>query len=163
MLNSYDYISPIGKINIIASENYLVGLYFINQKYYQYKINEEIIYKKNQVIEKTIKWLDNYFKGMILPMEISLSPKGTDYQLRVYDLLKKIPFKDVKTYKDIKNLYEKTYNTKTSCRAIGNAISKNPISIIIPCHRVIGSNNNLTGYAGGLDKKKWLLNFEKSK
>lgn len=146
----YKYNSIIGDIFISADENFLLSVQFVNHNFIE---NQE-----NKIIRQTIKQFDEYFRGKRKKFELPLNPKGTEFQKKVWLQLMNIPYGKTATYKDIATL---TGNTNAS-RAVGNANNKNPIAIIIPCHRVIGSNNKLTGYAGGLDKKEKLLNLEKN-
>ena len=146
----YKYNSIIGDIFISADENSLLSVKFVNHNF--------IENKENKIIRQTIKQLDEYFRGKRKKFELPLNPKGTEFQKKVWQQLMNIPYGKTSTYKDIATLIG---NTNAS-RAVGNANNKNPIAIIIPCHRVIGSNNKLTGYAGGLDKKEKLLNLEKN-
>lgn len=108
------------------------------------------------------KWLDRYFNGEKPKIsEIDLSPKGSEFAKKVWEILCKIPYGEVTTYGEIAKKIAKTMNKdKMSAQAVGGAVGHNPISIIIPCHRVVGSNGSLTGYAGGIDKKISLLKHE---
>lgn len=146
----YKYNSIIGDIFISADENFLLSVKFVNHNF--------IENKENKIIRQTIKQLDEYFRGKRKKFELPLNPKGTEFQKKVWLQLMKIPYGKTATYKDIATLI----GNPNASRAVGNANNKNPIAIIIPCHRVIGSNNKLTGYAGGLDKKEKLLNLEKN-
>lgn len=164
MYKSY-YNSPIGKLLLVSENNKLIGLWIEEQKYYLGKIKEEIITNDNEeILIKTRNWLDEYFKGNKPKIEeLEIEPKGSDFAKTVWKALRNITYGETTTYKSITLEVAKTLNKKSmSCQAIGNAISHNPISIIIPCHRVIGSNGTLTGYAGGLDKKKILLEHERN-
>lgn len=156
------YLSPLGKILVVCESNSLVGLWFENQKYYMANINEELVFENCQVCNRVCEWLDRYFNGEInSTCDIKLCPKGTSFQKNVWKQLLKVNYGETKTYGEIADLIAQQYNTeRISPRAIGYAIGKNPISIIIPCHRIVGKNGNLTGYAGGLETKKWLLSFE---
>lgn len=118
---------------------------------------------KIDVLIKTKKWLDKYFNyEKPKTDELPLAPIGSEFRQRVWKILCEIPYGEVTTYGDIaKRLIKDTGKTSISAQAVGNAVGHNPISIIIPCHRVIGANGNLTGYAGGLDKKIQLLKIEK--
>ena len=157
------YNSPIGKIYIVSDESNLIGLWIEGQKYFFESFNEETIsVGEVEIIKKTKQWLDRYFK-MEHPNinEIPLAPKGGEFRQRVWKILCKIPYGEVITYGDISKIVAKEMGKKSmSAQAIGNAVGHNPISIIIPCHRVIGVNGNLTGYAGGIDKKIQLLKIE---
>lgn len=154
MFFSYIYKSIIGNIFIKTDENYVYNINIIDIS----SINKNFEYKKNIIIEEVIKQLEEYFNGKRKSFELPVNPQGTEFQKRVWRELQKIPYGQTRTYKDIAI---KIGNPNAS-RAIGNANNKNPIAIVIPCHRVIGSNNKLTGYAGGIDKKFKLLELEKN-
>lgn len=159
------YSSPIGNLLLAADENHLIGLWIENQKYYLAGLNQ---YKKIQcesvILTKTKKWLDKYFKSEKPDInELEFKPIGSEFQVSVWNILKQIPYGQVLTYKEIAlKIAEKKGIEKMSAQAVGNAVGHNPISIIIPCHRVIGTNGSLTGYAGGIEKKAWLLKHEKA-
>ena len=158
------YNSPVGKLLIASKDGKLIGLWIEEQKYYLGKIKDELIENdKEEILVKTKKWLDKYFLGenpKISDLEISLN--GTSFEKVVWELLKKIPYGEVTTYKELsKKVAKKLGKEKMSAQAVGGAIRHNPISIIIPCHRVVGTDGNLTGYAGGIDKKVKLLKHEK--
>lgn len=158
--------SPIGKLTLISDGEYLNGLFIENQKYFLENIRSELIEKDNlDIFIKTKKWIDEYFSGENPePSNLKLKPKGTLFQETVWQELLNIPYGKTTTYKELGKIVANKLNRKNSAaQAIGNAVSHNPISIIIPCHRVIGTNGNLTGYAGGLDKKEYLLKLEKIK
>ncbi|MDD6757068.1 MAG: methylated-DNA--[protein]-cysteine S-methyltransferase [bacterium] len=158
--------SPIGKLTLISDGEYLNGLFIENQKYFLENIRSELIEKDNlDIFIKTKKWIDEYFSGKNPePSNLKLKPKGTLFQETVWQELLNIPYGKTTTYKELGKIVTKTMKKdKMSAQAIGNAVSHNPISIIIPCHRVIGINGGLTGYAGGLDKKEYLLKLEKNK
>ena len=153
------YNSPLGKILLAADNVGLSGLWFENQKYYAMNLDKNHEEKDLPIFEITKKWLDIYFSGLeptYMP-ELHLSLIGTDFQISVWRSLLQVPYGTTITYSEIA---EKISN-KTCARAVGNAVSRNPISIIIPCHRVVSSNGKLTGYAGGIDKKLNLLELEK--
>ena len=116
----------------------------------------------DEIIEKCISYLDDYFSGKITGKFDNISIKKSDYATKILMLVYEIPYGTTATYTDIKEKYEKIYNTKTSARAVGRAIGSNDLMILVPCHRVIGKNNKLTGYKFGIDKKKFLLDIEKS-
>jgi len=142
------YDSPIGYLEIQGTEQEILSIMFVEQKCK----NEEI-----PLLMECGKQLDEYFKGVRREFTISLMLKGTEFQRKVWNELIKIPFGDTSTYKDIAQLVG---NIK-AVRAVGSANSKNTLSIIVPCHRVIGSNYALRGYAGGIWRKEWLINHEK--
>lgn len=157
------YNSPLGKILMAADEQGLTGLWFSGQKYYAAGLNPECIEKKTQILSETEKWLDIYFSGKNLDFIPQLHLTGSAFRLEVWNILSKIPYGTTVTYSDIaENIAKQRQAAKMSARAIGGAVSHNPVSIIIPCHRVIGKNHNLTGYAAGIDKKIKLLYLEKA-
>ncbi len=164
MIYGAHYISPIGDILLASKDNKLIGLWIKGQKYYLGNLKEEIEENnKDRILIKTKKWLDRYFyneKPKIA--ELDLAPIGSDFRQDVWKILCKIPYGEVITYNDIsKEIAKKRGIKKMSAQAVGGAVGHNPISIIIPCHRVVGTNGSLTGYAGGIDKKLFLLNHEK--
>ena len=158
------YKSPIGQITLACDkkEN-LAGLWIEGQKYFLDTVGSEIIENdKLEILNATKSWLDRYFKGERPEIsELSLAPIGNDFRQRVWHILCKIPYGKVCTYGDIAKIIAKEQGkTKMSAQAVGGAISHNPISIIIPCHRVVGANGNLTDYAGGIENKIALLKLE---
>ena len=159
------YLSPLGDILLASKNNELIGLWFKDQKYYLESIKEEIVEKNNEeIFLKTKDWLDRYFKGEQPNIkELSLNPIGSTFRKKVWKILCNIPYGKTMTYKEIADKISKEKGLKSmSAQAVGGAVGHNPISIIIPCHRVVGSNGNLTGYAGGLDKKEYLLKLEQN-
>ena len=147
--------SPVGKIEIIEENEKLIELNIYNEEKNEQK--NKIIEKDTRLLLEVEKQLKEYFKGKRTKFEIPLNPKGTEFMKKVWKELLKIPYGETRTYKEIA---EKIDNSKAS-RAVGMANNKNPIPIIIPCHRVIGSNNKLVGYALGLDMKQYLLDLER--
>ena len=157
------YSSPLGNILLASKNNELIGLWFEGQKYYLASINGEMQEKNDEeIFLKTKDWLDRYFKGEQPNIkELSLNPIGSDFRKKVWKILCDIPYGKTITYKEIADKISKERGLKSmSAQAIGGAVGHNPISIIIPCHRVIGSNGKLVGYALGLDMKKYLLDLE---
>ena len=146
------YESPVGKIFLGADEVGLTHLFFDGDKYFS---AQSIALRNSSVIELAIKWLKIYFAGNVPNFMPPLHVTGTTFQMPVFEALLKIPYGTTTTYGALAK------ELGTSARAVGNAVARNPISLIIPCHRVIGSNGDLTGYAGGLDKKIKLLELEK--
>lgn len=162
--NSY-YDSPIGRILIASKNNKLVGVWLEGQKYFLNNIVEEL--KRNdedQLIIKTKDWLKRYFKGeKVSDQEFQgcLSPTATNFEKDVWMEICKIPYGKTTTYGEIAKAIARKNNKKSmSAQAVGRAVGHNPILIIIPCHRVIGANGELIGYAGGINKKKKLLEIE---
>lgn len=164
MYYSTAYRSPIGKITIACDEKEkLVGLWIEGQKYFIETIDEEIVEKSElEVFELVKSWLDKYFRGDNPEISgLPLAPIGNAFRQRVWQILREIPYGEVCTYGDIAKIIAKDRgNKKMSAQAVGGAVGHNPISIIIPCHRVVGANRNLTGYAGGIKTKMKLLKHE---
>lgn len=158
-----NYESPIGKFLLASDGKNLVGLWIENQKYYKKGISGEILENDDLAIFRDTKnWLDRYFAGKKPNIsEINLSPIGGDFRQNVWKILCEIPYGEVITYGDIaKKLAKKMNKNSMSSQAVGGAVGHNPISIIIPCHRVVGANGSFTGFAGGINKKKQLLDLE---
>lgn len=158
--------SPLGELTITSTKDKLTGVYLKNQRYFLHNIKEELVRNDNlDILKKTTSWLNDYFKGLKKdPSELPLNLRGTSFQKLVWQELLKIPYGKTTTYKELSiKIAKKLNKEKMSSQAIGGAVGHNPISIIIPCHRVIGSNGSLTGYAAGIDKKKYLLNLEQQK
>lgn len=162
MFYSMKYESPIGKCLLVSDKKHLVGVWLEGQKYYC-PLKEPFHENDNDaVLRKTKAWLEQYFAGNQPDIsELPLRPIGSDFRQQVWKILTGIPYGEVMTYGDIARIIEEKNNIeKMSAQAIGGAVGHNPISIIIPCHRVVGANGSLTGYAGGLEKKRWLLQHE---
>jgi len=151
------YTSPLGEILLLSDGIALTGLYMEGQPGKPCGIEADL-----PVFDKTKNWLDAYFRGDFPnPNELSLSPKGTPFQEAVWHILLTIPQGQTRSYGDIaREMAQRLGKEKMSAQAVGQAVGRNPISIIIPCHRVVGAKGQLTGYAGGLDKKIWLLKHE---
>lgn len=147
MIYSYTYQTPIGPITLCDEQNALVGCYFGRR-------TEEI--KETPLLKRAAQELAEYLGGTRRVFEVPLNPAGTDFQKRVWQALVKIPYGQTASYQEIA---ERVGNIK-ACRAIGMANNRNPISIFIPCHRVIGKKGQMVGYGGGLDKKEALLRLE---
>lgn len=157
------YQSPIGKLLLASKNNKLIGLWIEGQKYYLGDLKEELQENnEEEIFVKTKEWLDRYFKGEKPQIsELELEPIGSEFRKNVWKLLCKIPYGQVTTYKKIaENVAEIMNKKQMSAQAVGGAVGHNPISIIIPCHRVVGTNGSLTGYAGGIEKKIKLLKSE---
>lgn len=153
-----------GKIllKITCDENALTGISFCADTAAQAPYETNIC--KSQILTLTEKWLDIYFSGNIPDFLPPLSLKGTDFQMCVWQKLSRIPYGKTVSYGALaKDIAAETGKEKMSARAVGNAVGKNPIAIIIPCHRVIGADGSLTGFAGGLEIKKELLRLENAK
>lgn len=157
------YDSPIGKLLLVSDNNNLIGLWIKNQKYYLGSLKENLIEKDDlPILMQTKNWLDRYFKCEEPKIdELSLKPDGSKFRKLVWQILCDIPYGKTRTYGEIAHeVASRLHKNSMSAQAIGGAVSHNPISIIIPCHRVIGSSGSLTGYAGGIKIKKKLLELE---
>lgn len=157
------YVSPIGQLVIVSDEESIVGLWLLGQKYFLATLEEDPISNDELPILKQAKaWLDRYFNAQQPSIkELKLAPKGSKFRKKVWKHLSEIPYGEVITYGEIANKVAKEMGvTSMSAQAVGNAVGHNPISIIIPCHRVVGTNGSLTGYAGGIDNKIKLLKLE---
>ena len=144
---------PFGTLHIYADEQHLKAVLFES---WNKVSSHEIINKSNHVIEQTHRQLDEYFKGQRMNFDLPLKAEGTGFQQTVWQTLCKIPYGQTWNYGQLAT----AIGNKNASRAVGAANGKNPISIIVPCHRVIGANGTLTGYAGGLKVKEWLLKHE---
>lgn len=155
--------SPLGKILLSGTENALTGLWLEGQKYYAGTLSQPCEEKSVPVFEEASRWLDLYFSGKLPGFTPNLAPKGTSFRKEVWEILLSIPCGRTMTYGEIARiLADRRGLAHMSAQAVGNAVSRNPVSIIIPCHRVIGTDGSLTGYAGGIDKKEKLLALENS-
>ncbi|WP_001899333.1 methylated-DNA--[protein]-cysteine S-methyltransferase [Leadbettera azotonutricia] len=150
--------TPLGPITVAAENEALTGLWFFNQKYYPCQTAEWIDKSDYPLFKSLDSWLGDYFAGKNPKLDFKLNPWGTVFQRRVWNKLLKIPYGKTSTYGAIAAQLEA--EKRSSPRAVGGAVGHNPISILIPCHRVIGSSGNITGYAGGIDKKLALLRIE---
>lgn len=157
------YRSPLGDILLAADQNCLTGLWFEGQKYFALHLDKEREEKEIPVFEKTKEWLDIYFSGKEPDFTVTLRFIGTDFQKEVWKILCSIPYGQTMTYGEIAGkLAEKRGKKSMSPQAVGGAVGHNRISILVPCHRVVGSDGSLTGYAGGIEKKVKLLTLEKA-
>lgn len=163
MIYTTDYNSPVGRIMIAAKDEALTGLWIENQKYYLVSVKEEMEKCGDlAVLVQAKNWLDRYFAGEKPEIrELNLAPIGSEFRRGVWELLTEIPYGEVTTYGEIaRKVANRLGLDRMSAQAVGGAVGHNPISIIIPCHRVVGTNGSLTGYAGGIDKKIALLTHE---
>ena len=155
------YQSPLGEISLASNGECLTGLWFKGQKNYGYTLALEYKDETVRVLEETKRWLDIYFQGKDPDFMPQVEVSATSFRMSVWDHLREIPYGKTTTYGNIAAALAKERGVgQMSAQAVGNAVGRNPISIIIPCHRVIGSDGNLTGYAGGLEKKVALLRLE---
>ena len=152
---TFHYSSPIGNILLESDGEYLTGLWFVDE-------NEEPDDVCLPVFNDTVRWLDLYFDGKVPDFTPSLLPRATAFQKTVYDILLAIPYGQTTTYGKIAEQIARQRDGRMSAQAVSGAVGRNPISIIIPCHRVVGSDGSLTGYAWGLDRKAALLELERN-
>jgi methylated-DNA-[protein]-cysteine S-methyltransferase len=141
--------TPIGSLEIISNKNFIISIRFVDSPVLESKFIPDIL-------QKATLQLEQYFTGDIKEFNLEIQPVGSDFQQKVWKEVKKIPFGKTVSYLDIAI----QTGSKNNTRAVGLANGKNPVPIVIPCHRVIGTNGKLTGYAGGLERKKWLLQHE---
>jgi methylated-DNA-[protein]-cysteine S-methyltransferase len=154
--------TPLGKIQAAARGNALTGLWFIGQKYFPIGTEAWSSKPEYPVFVSLRTWLDDYYAKKKPKVKIPLAPDGTDFQQAVWKLLLEIPYGSTSTYGAIASQLA-AGGKKASAQAVGGAVGHNPISLLIPCHRVLGSDGSLTGYAGGLEKKRALLELEGSR
>ena len=156
------YDSPLGGMTMASDGTHLVGLWFDGQKHYastldpQHEVCDDL-----PVFEMTRLWLDQYFSGIVPSFTPALFMRGTAFRRRVWEILLTIPYGHAMTYGDIALfLAHERGMTSMSAQAVGSAVSHNPISLIVPCHRVLGADGSLTGYAGGVERKRWFIQKE---
>ena len=148
------YHSPLGDILLAADSAGLTGLWFEGQKYFALYLDKEHEEKELPVFEEAKRWLDIYFSGKNPDFQVPLHFTGTDFQNEVWEILYAIPYGQTTTYGEIAaQLAKKRGLPRMSAQAVGGAVGHNEISIIVPCHRVVGASGSLTGYAGGIEKK----------
>ena len=148
--------SPVGKLKLVASDKGLVAILWENDKPSRVRLSELVEDEKHPVLAKTEQQLGEYFAGRRKTFSVSLDMRGTPFQKNVWEALLAIPFGETKSYGQL----AKQLGNPRATRAVGAANGRNPISIIVPCHRVIGSSGKLTGFAGGLETKAHLLDLE---
>ena len=157
------YDSPLGGILLAANEAGLTGLWFDGGKYFADSLSADHTERDTPVLAETRRWLDLYFSGSEPDFLPPLHPAGSAFRQSVWELLLQIPYGRTTTYGEIARLLaEKRGLARMSAQAVGGAVGRNEISIIIPCHRVVGANGSLTGYAGGIGKKVQLLELERA-
>ena len=161
LMYTCNYQSPLGDILIAADEVGLTGLWFEGQKYFANTLSDERIEKDTEILMKAKEWLDVYFSGKEPKVTPPLHPSGSEFRRAVWKILLEIPYGQTMTYGEIaRRMAEMKNVSRMSAQAVGGAVGHNEVSIIIPCHRVVGTNGSLTGYAGGIDKKVALLELE---
>ena len=156
--------SPLGEVRLRSDGESLTGLWFVGQVNDAREISNLEIKNDLPIFGQVESWLESYFSGKQTSITIPLQPKGTSFQQRVWQILQEIPYGETMTYGEIAQRIAKEKGVETfSAQAVGQAVGKNPISILIPCHRVLGENGALTGYAGGVHRKEQLLQLERGK
>ena len=159
----HHYQSPLGGITLASDGTALIGLWFDDQKYFADTIRKQTSEKNLPIFQETKKWLDIYFSGQAPDFTPPLNMRTMPFRKRVWEIMLSIPFGHTMTYGQIadKIAHEKGIR-RMSAQAVGGAVGHNSISLIIPCHRVVGTNGSLAGYAGGIDKKVKLLELEQT-
>ena len=145
------YDAPIGKMIIVSNGVSLIEIDHVNHE-------EPMTSNPDELCQRATKQLDEYFAGKRTSFDLPLQPKGTDFQLKAWVALTTIPYGETISYGE----QAKRMDNPKAVRAVGGANGKNPFSVVVPCHRVIGANGTLTGYTGGMNRKEWLLDFERS-
>ncbi len=161
MIQTAFYAAPYGRYVMAAEDGALTGLWLEGQKYFPSDLPEPSD-GESEIFTRTRRWLDAYFAGQQPEVSaLPIAPKGSDFAQSVWRLLLEIPYGQTVTYGQLaKRLAEQRGLAQLSAQAVGGAVGHNPISVIIPCHRVLGAKNQLTGYAGGLEVKTFLLKLE---
>ena len=158
------YLSPLGGILLSGDEIGLTGLWFEGQKYFALHLDTDHEERDLPLFQDARRWLDIYFSGKEPDFKMPLHLIGTDFQKEVWEILCAIPYGQTMTYGAIADqLAKKRGLSHMSAQAVGGAVGHNNLSIIVPCHRVVGSDGSLTGYAGGIERKTFLLNLENAK
>ena len=163
MVSIQQYQSPLGGILLAADEVGLVGLWFEGQKYFANTLPVGHCAQTTPILAEAKRWLDIYFAGKEPDFLPPLHPVGSSFQQSAWKILLTVPYGQTITYGDIARQLAAQQGGRVSAQAVGGAVGHNPISIIIPCHRVVGTDGSLTGYAGGLDRKIKLLELEGAK
>ncbi len=157
----YRYISPLGIITMASDGKALSGLWFDGQKHFAATVGDDTDEKKLPVFEEVVKWLDIYFGGSVPRFTPPLLLSGSVFGRGVYEELLNVSYGRTITYGELAaKIAVKFAKTRVAARAVGNAVSRNPVALIVPCHRVIGAKGNLVGYAGGIERKRYLLQLE---
>ena len=159
----HHYESPLGGITLSCDGKALTGLWFDGQKHFGESLNGIREEKNLPVFSEADRWLDLYFSGRNPAFTPELNPRATDFRKAVWRILLTVPYGETVTYGEIAvRLAKQRLLPRSSARAVGSAVAHNAIALIIPCHRVIGADGSMTGYAGGIERKRKLLEWEKS-
>ncbi len=154
--------TPLGPVTAASDGESLIGLWFDGQRHFAAGLSPERREADLPVFREVRRWLTLYFQGREPDFAPPLAPRGTAFQRAVWELLRAIPYGETVTYGAVAAALARETGESASPRAVGGAVGRNPISLLIPCHRVVGAGGSLTGYAGGLDRKRALLALEKS-
>ena len=161
MMYTLHYDSPLGGILLAADDVGLTGLWFDGERYFAEGLDPDHTAQKTPILQQAERWLEVYFSSREPGFTPPLHPMGSPFRQAVWELLLQIPYGQTTTYGALaKQLAEKNGGKRVSAQAVGGAVGHNPVSIIVPCHRVVGSDGSLTGYAGGIEKKIRLLTLE---
>ncbi len=156
------YRSPLGDLVLASDGTSLTGCWFVDQKYFPKLLNTNNLQISLPVIQETVRWLDLYFDGKIPNFTPPLAPPGSPFRKSVWSILLTIPYGQTMAYGEVAAAFAREKGlSMMSAQAVGGAVGHNPISLIIPCHRVVGHHGQLTGYGGGLHRKQWLLELER--
>ena len=157
MYYSTNYESPLGEMLIVSDGETICGVWFYGQKHFKSTVVGKTIHDDGlSIFKKAKQWFEDYFNGKNPQINFQLKPEGSKFRQKVWKILSEIPYGETLTYGEIAS----QISPNMSAQAVGGAVGRNPISILIPCHRVLGSDRKLTGYAAGLDKKIELLKIE---
>ena len=155
------YDSPLGGITLASDGEALTGLWFDGQEHFAETLSAGHEARNLPVLDETVRWLDLYFSGKDPGFTPALEMRTTPFRKAVWEILLTIPYGETRSYGELAAQLAEAYGlSRVSARAVGAAVGRNPISIIVPCHRVLGANSRLTGYAGGLARKRALLTLE---
>lgn len=156
------YASPLGELLMSCTDEAITGLWFVGQRYYAATLGTDALCDASvPLLRRGFAWLEDYFAGaMPEAAALPLDPSGTEFRRAVWDKLRAIPCGQTMSYGELAAALAKERGRPVAAQAVGSAVGHNPISILIPCHRIVGADGALTGYAGGVDKKLWLLRHE---
>ncbi len=157
---TFPYHSPVGELMLAGTADAITGLWFLRQKYFGSTLDAQAVEKQTPALRLAAQWLDSYFRGENPPLTLPLAPTGSPFRQEVWKILRQIPYGSLTTYGSIAHQLAQQTGKRVAAQAVGNAVGHNPIGILIPCHRVVGANGSLTGYAAGIDKKIQLLRLE---
>lgn len=154
--------SPLGTLTMASDGEALTGLWFAGQRHFGDTLGQETVEAELPVFAQTVRWLELYFGGQVPDFTPALCLRGTAFRRRIWDLLLQIPYGQTTTYGALAGLSAKQPGAGQLARAVGGAVARNPVSLIVPCHRVLAADGSLTGYAAGLERKAALLELEKT-